>query len=995
MLGINLFANDTSFSKTLKKAGKDAHGFFDDIALMSKRDAHEMHAIDDEVARLAHEIGADLPSAAEKSGSAFSKFLSGVGKLPGKLHEVGSAIAGLNSGGQLTTDFEAAAQAASVSSRKIVAMAGLSGKALNQANAEAAGMVMGMGMSAEAAGNASAYFKLYGNELKAWGIDSAQTLAKVEDVGIASAKDVANNVHHLATEFQLSSKDMADLGKEATATGETLHDMSVGFQDIDEISKLARQNTSLMAENFKTLGAKQTIAGIYRAQRGIFTLTGDVKSAREASIKLQSLNTKALGNFRNMFAGASDDLDGFTKGLAVSTGDIEQAFELMQKSPDQFIEKFSEIALKMKKDGRSMKDFFRLFHGQMEETMGEDTVAMLVNMFDKVDDAKVKAFKASKAATRDLGQAAKEAWRSPITLQQSFDMMMGSMESRFRQIGMPATHKFIDDTRAGFEKFNNTASALVSQGGPMGKFVQKLAEMNVMGAKALLPETLRPMVAIFDHLSPSVFQSITAFSSLASAVGPLGLGIGAVAGGFLALRAGLELTKTQLAAQTPAWKTNQKALEGYQKQLGNMKKGSKDFNNVSAKIASLQKAQKTIADSFTEQAHAQYQAEMKQKAMDFVEGFKEVAKTLPDLIKDTWKDIEPAVTFLLGAIWGAIKKWVDSQVNQGGHFLGIDWEFLGKDLVTKLFTNIGQTVIAYGDMWKNTWARHVITPLQLGFQEIATAWDEHVTQPLKNFFKWISDTVDSMFGHSTVVDMFEAGFTRVEGFVNKLSGTFHTVLDEWLPKVNSVLTPISSIIDKVFGDSGNKSIPERIADGIVDAFTRAHKESKESSIKFVGDELKLFTDFTHAIYMLFNKMWTAILKDTQDSTQAAAATIQGSLKDMENLKAALSQVLAARAEVENAVRNGEAPHEIKHDPNKKIEEELLQMTAWPKWYTEDYKGTFQTGVQSIVQAVKGSGMTAAPSNGAIPAQLERLQKRAQEQAPLSPQSLTSVVPSKI
>ena len=86
---------------------------------------------------------------------------------------------------------------------------------------------------------------------------------------------------------------------------------------------------------------------------------------------------------------------------------------------------------------------------------------------------------------------------------------------------MSATHTFVKQTGVAFDHFNAKAKALVKEGGPLGMMVEKMSLISSIGAKALLPEALRPMAQIFGHLSPMVFQAVSAFGAL----GPMLMGL--------------------------------------------------------------------------------------------------------------------------------------------------------------------------------------------------------------------------------------------------------------------------------------------------------------------------------------------------------------------------------------------------------------------------------------------------------------------------------------
>lgn len=488
----------------------------------------------------------------------------------GKLMHLGDAIAGIGTAGQhLTTDFEHAAQQHSVSTRRMIAQTGIFGAELNKLNGQAAGMAHGMGMSDQVAAHAVATFSQFKDEMKALGIESAVTAGKVEEGMGVSIRDVAFQMHRLKDGLKLSQKDMEELGKSFTSTGETIHDIGAPFKSMDAVLDLATRRTNLVRQGLSTIGGKESVKSINRATQSLYILTGDAKGAQEAALGLEDKLASSMENFRNMFTGNSNDLDAFLTNTSVVTGDVQKAFAAAADGPDAFIQQFGGVVAKLKKDGKSTEEVLKFFGGQMSEALGPELANRLVLAVSNADDAKMKMIAGNKAMGKSLGDMGKDAWRSTKTLQDAFDMTMGAGFSRFRKIGIKSAQDFVKETGKSFGEFNAKAEALVKEGGPLGKLVEKMSEVSSLGAKALLPKALQPMVAIFAQLFGAVAPAIAAFSQLkvvlGGLLGPLAL-IALVLGGLGFL---LMSNKKKTNTWSDALSKSIEQIEKFVKDIGN------------------------------------------------------------------------------------------------------------------------------------------------------------------------------------------------------------------------------------------------------------------------------------------------------------------------------------------------------------------------------------------------------------------------------------------
>lgn len=661
--------SDNLGRKLPKSAGNAAEKF--------KRSSNEIAGGESKISRGFN----DISRSADKSGSAMERAAS-LGKkflnaLPAKkLMGVAQAVANVGtSGGQLTTGFEAAAQAASVDGRKAVAAYGIFGQALNKASGEAAGLIMGMKTSGQTAGAAVASFKQYGTVLKAVGIDSAAAGVKLEDGMGIPIRDVTMQLHRMQTNLKLSDAELGDLTKTFTGAGETIGDMKAPFGRMDEMLAIAERRSNLVASGMSSIGGKDSIKSLNRATQSLFILTGNAKGAQDTALSLENTMAGAMEGFQKMFTGNNDELDKFLVGTSIVTGDVEQAFKAAADGPDAFIKKFGGVIAQLKKSGKKTEDIMKFFGGQMSSAMDPEAANQLVTALGNIDDEKLKLMNSTKAMGKSLGELGKESWRSSMTMQESFDLMMGSAESRFRNIGRAAAVTFMGDTKKAFDTFNTSAEKLVKEGGPLGAMVNKMSEISSLGAKALLPEALRPMAQIFGHLGPEVFSAVSAFASLAPVLLGLLNPVTVLLGAFTLMHLGFKQTEARLKSQDKAYQDVSKSIKGYEKQLTKLKKGSTEFKKVEEQLGAEKKKQHEMDRVIAAASKKEFVKTVKAKFDQYSKQAIEFIKTIPGYAKEfatEFKEMFAAIN------WKSLWTSVTGMFNKGISFLfdEVDWSGL-------------------------------------------------------------------------------------------------------------------------------------------------------------------------------------------------------------------------------------------------------------------------------------------------------------------------------
>jgi hypothetical protein len=916
-----------------------------------------------------------------------SSLFSWVVNAPGKLKAVADQVANLAiDGSTLTTSFEAQAQAANVSSRKVLAATGIFGKALDKATGKAAGLSMGMKVSEQTAGHAVASMEQFGTELKSLGIESAETAVKLEDGLGVSSRDLAFNFHKVRVGLKLSEKDLDDVSRSFTATGEAIHDMVHPLQNMPQLLELAQRRSNLVAQGMSSIGGKDSIKSINRATQALFILTGDSKGAQEGALALEQKMVESMENFRNMFAGTSTDLDAFLTNTSVVTGDVRKAFEAAEKGPDAFIKEFGGVIAKLKKDGKNTSDILKFFGGRMSEALGPELANTIVTALSNADSASMKTIDGMKTVGKSIGEVAKESWRSSMTLSESFQLMTGAAMSSFRDISRGAAVAFVKDTGASFAEFNKSASALVKQGGPLGAIVEKMSLISQIGALALVPKSLRPTAQVFGTIYKEVMPVVESFGKLqGSVLGILGP-IGAVVGALTFLHS--------------AYKDTEVSAKKAGKTVGQV------WGGMVSKFVKQVKSFFTGAGSF-----------MKDLGNEIGDVFKNIDwKEIGSALFEIWDTIIAAVTkawhdyikpFAKG-LWDAITGAVDPKSAEGltgaqkmGASVGFALASAAKwvkDGATKLWNSVIQ-------WWRDNGPaieRAAIEAFDSVVNKIKVFWNSPETQKkideaigfiegafknvAKSAYDWIAGWLKGQlsqawdeikrYATSKVAEM----IGPIADDVYKLLAPFRAVRDEGVNAFNT----IKSTVDKIFGHSVNtvvgadmdktvkvvedaaaniikgleQGIFDSIVKGLTTAFTEGFKISMNVSKKFFASETAAFVDFLNNVVGMFRRAWGVILTEIDEAVAASKASTQSAFEDLKKLQTAVHElqnmrVALAEAQKGTNLTSEQRKAQIRAMSAAEMQQTLLDQTMFPDWYMKDYRDRFDGGISEIVNAIQG------------------------------------------
>lgn len=499
-----------AFSKTSDTAGKSFEKASDKIDDGAKENSRHLELL----ASMAHKLGGVLGQL--KVGNLMSAFsMKGLGGA-------GDALKTLTSeGGQLTTSFEANAASLAKSSRSMGVNMGLSGKELSKFQGQMASLVTGSEVPAEIAGKALAAWRTNAQDFQAIGYKSAKSLAYFSEYSGVAVDQLGDVLRKTRKTFNFADEDMKGLAGSIAAFGKQTGDAGQAWNMLPGLIEQLGTVTDSTGKKLK--GAElakfgqETISVAAGLQQTGYSAEEAMKSAQA----LAGAMIKGRKDFSGLFTGVNEEFPKFLTGLSISTGSTQEAFSLMNQGPEGFMKGMAKLASEVKAKGGDVNQMTAMMRDHMVEALGDEAGNAMVDFFSQADEATLQVMASTKLATVDLEKMANESHSSSRTLAESFQMAEDQFITSFRNIGRKEAVQFVADTTKQFSIFTEKMNKVAAGDGPMAGIVKQFSLMHQIGAKALLPETLRPIAALMGTMGKEIVPLIGILGSLGFRLGML------------------------------------------------------------------------------------------------------------------------------------------------------------------------------------------------------------------------------------------------------------------------------------------------------------------------------------------------------------------------------------------------------------------------------------------------------------------------------------------
>jgi hypothetical protein len=419
------------------------------------------------------------------------------------------------------TSLEGMAVAAAKTAKPIVASLGLTGAEAKKAKGQIVGLSIGLNVGAESVGNAVKAWKLYGNELKAVGIDSVKTATKFQEVSGIQIDKLGAQVAGLARSWNLNEEQLGDLVPWILKAGQTFGFGTEAIQGMEQV-------TNALDDSLSKVLLKDGPAAITKFTKGIYglalvsskTLGMDFNESLSGSVEVFNKLAGDAATFQNTFAGLSQDFGPLASKLGLALGDWDTAFKLVQEDPMEFAHQLAKLAKEMDMstgDGAKFLDRLKL-------TLGEDSkmIRFLVENADDMDAA-LADLKGVKAGTKDIQEFA-DTFSTGMTMAERLDRMRQMSMLKFMSISKKMWKPYMQNLRKGYSTTTDLLKKMASDTDPGG--VGYLINAASAGLRfgpggflyALFPgqgkDRANEMVGILDTVGDSVIDMLPHLTAL-------------------------------------------------------------------------------------------------------------------------------------------------------------------------------------------------------------------------------------------------------------------------------------------------------------------------------------------------------------------------------------------------------------------------------------------------------------------------------------------------
>lgn len=423
-------------------------------------------------------------------GGLSDAMMSFVGNMPTP-GSIANAFSGLGDVGELTSNLEGEFVGLSTETRRLGANMGYTGKKLDAFTSKTASTAMALNVGADEAAKAARAWDEAGDSLTAMGFKSEKQLLKFTSAFGVNADSLRNAGLRMQNEFKLTDEQISNVIGSTFEMGKATGDVASAMQTLPSVMDKMRDQAAMMGVEMDGAKLSQFAASANALATGLFQVGQSSEQSVEAAGELTQALLDADRNFKNMFAGTQNELDDFTKEMAITTGDVEQAFELMKQGPAGFVSGMASMVADAKKAGTLTDQNLSFIGARLEKVLGKEASARLVNTFRAGDEAMIRSMATTQKATAALGKAGNEAFRTGRTMQENFDRMMDSVGDAFRKSGKKDVREWAKRTRAGVKEAKKSIAELGASDGPLGTFVRGLSTATHLGAQAFLPPSLQ------------------------------------------------------------------------------------------------------------------------------------------------------------------------------------------------------------------------------------------------------------------------------------------------------------------------------------------------------------------------------------------------------------------------------------------------------------------------------------------------------------------------
>jgi len=377
------------------------------------------------------------------------------------------------------------------------------------------------------------------NKMADYGFDSFSDFQKVMEVTGTNSDEFAASLGTMNKQLGMTKGQIKNSVQAVAAIGKSMNIGRQAISGMSETVKILNANANLLPQQWSPARMDKFLKGTTIVAGALTSIGMTADEAMGASRGLTQALLKGQKNMSDTFAGLKDDLGNEMDVLTQNFGSADEAFKMLQESPDQFMLKIGKVVDQVNKKVTDPQALNR-FRSQMEATFGPQVMAA----FQKKGYGQLAPMieKANKMAD-DGGKALKslaQAHQDGRTYAERFGWAQDMIQTKLKQVkGVMSDDKYLKEYVKQGKQFTDWAAKTAAKGGPLGKMTDMLIEVKNRGFGGFLAAHSKfgfAMSETIKMLQPTL-QYLPALSvAFRALMNPMGLVIAAVAGLYFAFK---------------------------------------------------------------------------------------------------------------------------------------------------------------------------------------------------------------------------------------------------------------------------------------------------------------------------------------------------------------------------------------------------------------------------------------------------------------------------
>ena len=382
-----------------------------------------------------------------------------------------------------TTNMEAYGVAADKVTSEGLAGLNITEKQLKRAQSEIASTAFAMNVPVENVTKSFTALTQAGidtNKMFEYGFKDLKQYQALMEVTGANGEDFAAALGTMNKQMGMSQKQIKGSVQAVAAIGKS---MNIGKQAISGMAstvKILNENSNLLPHAWSPARMDKFLKGTTIVSGALTGIGMKADDAMAASQELTKALLKGQKNISSLYSGLTDDLGVPMEVLTQNLGTVDDAWKMLQESPDQFMLKMGKLVKDVK--GKLKPEAFDRFRLQMEGAFGPQVLAAFQHQgFGQIEPMIEKANKAMNDGGKAIDDMAKKH-RDGRTYAERFAIAQDMIQTRLKKVkGVMGDGAYLKEYTKQGKEFTDWASATAAKGGPLGKLTTALIEVKNRG----------------------------------------------------------------------------------------------------------------------------------------------------------------------------------------------------------------------------------------------------------------------------------------------------------------------------------------------------------------------------------------------------------------------------------------------------------------------------------------------------------------------------------